>query len=175
MTNNWIKVLKEYNKDNKNEWCVPKKGSDIYNKLKKRQKALDNPEQQVSKIQALVKGVQFRTKQLPKIIYAEELKKSKIKQNPYYALDDPEEFKRIKREEKEAKRAAKAAAKQASSAEKARINAYKKLTPQSGLSYAQVISRPKVENVEYLKRKIAEENKQRSINKYSNLKINYLM
>lgn len=175
MTNNWIKVLKEYNKNNKNEWCVPKKGSDIYNKLKKRQKALDNPEQQASKIQALVKGVQFRTKQLPKIIYAEELKKSKIKQNPYYALDDPEEFKRIKREEKEAKRAAKAAAKQTSSAEKARINAYKKLTPQSGLSYAQVIARPKVENVEYLKRKIAEENRQRTINKYSNLKINYLM
>lgn len=168
MTNNWIKVLKEYNKDNKNEWCVPKKGSDIYNKLKKRQKALDNPEQQASKIQALVKGVQFRTKQLPKIIYAEELKKSKIKENPYYALDDPEEFKRIKREEKEAKR-------KAGEAEKARINAYKKLTPQSGLSYAQVISRPKVENVEYLKRQIAEETKQRSINKYSNLKINYLM
>ena len=175
MTNNWIKVLKEYNKDNKNEWCVPKKGSDIYNKLKKRQKALDNPEQQASKIQALVKGVQFRTKQLPKIIYADELKKSKIKQNPYYALDDPEEFKRIKREEIDAAKRGLRPSAAASSAEKARINAYKKLTPQSGLSYAQVISRPKVENVEYLKRQIAEENKQRSINKYSNLKINYLM
>lgn len=160
MPNNWIKVLKEYNKDNQNEWCVPKKGSDAYNKLKKKQKALDNPNLQASKIQALVKGVKFRTKELPKLIYAEELKKSNIKANPYYLLENPEEAKVIVSKRKQTKKPE-------------ALERYKNLKPQSNLSYSE--TRPKVENVEYLKRKISEERKKASVKKYSSLPINYLM
>lgn len=165
MPNNWIKVLKEYNKDNKNEWCVPKKGSEAYNKLKKKQKYLDNPNLPATKIQVLVKGVQFRSKELPKLVYAEELKKSNLKANPYYLLENPEEavtqIKKTKAKKEEAK--------------KKYLELTKGLQPKLNLSYAEVIARPKVENIEYLKRQIAEERKQASIKKYSNLKINYLM
>lgn len=34
MSNSWIKALKIFNK-NKNEWCVPKKGTTEYNEVKK--------------------------------------------------------------------------------------------------------------------------------------------
>lgn len=72
MTNNWIVALKEYNKNNKNEWCVPKKGSYAYDKLKQRQKELDKPEQAkrekaANKIQAFVKAVKFRSGELVRL------------------------------------------------------------------------------------------------------------
>lgn len=167
MPNNWIKVLKDYNKNNPNEWCVPKKGSDTYNKLKKKQQSLDNPNLPASKIQGLVKAVQFRTKELPKLVYANELKKSNLKANPYYLLENPEEASSmIVKKQKKAN---------GGLAKKKYIEQTKNLRPQTNLSYAEVISRPKPENVEYLKRQIAEDRKQASINKYSRLPINYLM
>lgn len=168
MPNNWIKVLKDYNKNNPNEWCVPKKGSYAYDKLKERQQSLDNPNIPASKIQGLVKAVQFRTKELPKLVYANELKKSNLKANPYYLLENPEEASSIIAKKKEVK-------KKKSESKKKYIEQTKNLRPQTNLSYAEVISRPKPENVEYLKRQISEERKQASIKKYSRLPINYLM
>lgn len=63
MPNNWIKALINYNKDNKDHWCIPKKGSKNYEQLQKIKDNLDNPineDKSASKIQALVRGVQYR-------------------------------------------------------------------------------------------------------------------
>ena len=106
-----------------------------------------------------MKGVQFRSKELPNIIYNEEIRKVNLRSNPYYLLDNPEEAPAKPKRSKNDK--------------------YKKLKPQTNLSYSEVMSRPKAENVEYLKRKISEEQQQRlrknAIDKYSRLPINYLM
>lgn len=85
MVNYWLKALKEYNKDNKNEWCVPKKGSIDYQKVQEKaeimKRANQNKKQKskaVSKIQALVKGVQFRSNVLPNILFYDLLSKRNI-------------------------------------------------------------------------------------------------
>ena len=60
MPNNWIKALKEYNKDNGDYWCVPRKGSKNYLKLQKKAKSYDskpNEEEAVIKIQSFFKKV----------------------------------------------------------------------------------------------------------------------
>jgi hypothetical protein len=36
--NNWIKGLKEYNKGS-DSWCIPKKGSKVYNQIMNKQKS----------------------------------------------------------------------------------------------------------------------------------------
>ena len=76
MVNYWIKALKEYNKDNTEEWCIPKKGSNDYYKLQEKvdiyKRANQNKKEKsksATKIQALVRGTQFRTNVLPNILF----------------------------------------------------------------------------------------------------------
>lgn len=60
MPNNWIKALKEYNKDNGDYWCVPRKGSKNYLKLQKIANSYNskpNEEEAVIKIQSFFKKV----------------------------------------------------------------------------------------------------------------------
>ena len=76
MANYWIRALKEYNKNNTEEWCIPKKGSkgydklqemvDIYKRTEENKQAKSNS---AKKIQALVRGTQFRTNVLPTILF----------------------------------------------------------------------------------------------------------
>jgi len=80
MSNYWIKALREYNKDNEEEWCIPKKGSanyakiqllmDSYKRTEKKTNTQNNNIESAatgsfaaSKIQALVRGVQYRQKE----------------------------------------------------------------------------------------------------------------
>ena len=82
MPNYWIRALKDFNKNNKDEWCIPRKGSEAYNKLQEKadiyKRSNQNKKEKskaVSKIQALVKGVQFRTNKSPDLILENEMKK----------------------------------------------------------------------------------------------------
>lgn len=68
MTNNWIKALKEYNKDNVEHWCVPKKGSKNYSKLQKIMDKYDgktslSDDQASMKIQSFFKKVKQNKEQ----------------------------------------------------------------------------------------------------------------
>lgn len=74
MVNYWLKALKEYNKNNTEEWCIPKKGSKGYEKLQELVNIYKRTEvnkkakvKSATKIQGLVRGVQFRTNVLPGI------------------------------------------------------------------------------------------------------------
>lgn len=76
MASYWIKALKEYNKNNTEEWCIPKKGSKGYARLqelvdiyKRTEENKQVKSKAVTKIQSLVRGVQFRTNELPSILF----------------------------------------------------------------------------------------------------------
>lgn len=78
MANYWIRALKEYNKNNTEEWCIPKKGSKGYEKLqemvdiyKRTEKNKQAKSKSATKIQAVFRGSQFRRNVLPGI-YEEE-------------------------------------------------------------------------------------------------------
>lgn len=97
MTNNWIKALKEYNKDNTEIWCVPKKGSKNYLKIKKiadryekKEKGIQSQDQAIIKIQSLVRGVQSRQKQKKEYVkQALEKYKHLIPQNTIADMKKP--------------------------------------------------------------------------------------
>lgn len=63
MTKTWIEALKEYNKNNKEHWCIPKKGTKSYERLLRiKSKNNTDENQAVIKIQSVVRGFQDRTK-----------------------------------------------------------------------------------------------------------------
>lgn len=79
MANYWIRALKEYNKNNTEEWCIPKKGSKGYEKLQELaniyKRTEENKKEKVksaTKIQAVFRGDRFRKKVLPGIYEEEE-------------------------------------------------------------------------------------------------------
>lgn len=63
MTKTWIEALKEYNKNNKDDWCIPKKGTKSFERLQRIRNGNDKDKNQaVVKIQSVVRGFQDRTK-----------------------------------------------------------------------------------------------------------------
>ncbi len=82
MPNYWFKALKDFNKNNKEEWCIPRKNTEDYLKVQEKadiyKRTNQNKKQKtkaVAKIQGLVRGVQFRTNTLPDLIWENEVKK----------------------------------------------------------------------------------------------------
>ena len=82
MPNYWLRALKEFNKNNIDEWCIPRKGSEAYTKLQEKvdiyKRTNQNKKQKIkaaTKIQGLVKGVQFRQNVLPNIIETDLINK----------------------------------------------------------------------------------------------------
>lgn len=63
MSKTWIEALKEYNKNNKEHWCIPKKGTKSFERLQKiKNKKNMDENQAVVKIQGVVRGFQYRAK-----------------------------------------------------------------------------------------------------------------
>jgi len=63
MSKTWIEALKECNKNDKEHWCIPKKGTKSFERLQRIRNGNDKDENQaVVKIQSVVRGFQERTK-----------------------------------------------------------------------------------------------------------------
>ena len=63
MSKTWIEVLKEYNENNKEHWCIPKKGTKSFERLQRIKNKKDMDENQaVVKLQSVARGFQYRAK-----------------------------------------------------------------------------------------------------------------
>lgn len=72
MSNKWITALKQFNKD-KNEWCVPKKGTDGYDKTVKIMNEADKKKKTGSFLSNIIKSRLQENKYLKNVIKAEKL------------------------------------------------------------------------------------------------------
>lgn len=70
MVNNWIRALKKFNK-NKDEWCIPKKGSKEYNEVKAIANKLGGRDVELDRVKKELKNTgetyTFREKTLKKL------------------------------------------------------------------------------------------------------------